>query len=187
MLKHASLLCLSACLSSTALASELELGLSDDVINAEFRTEVSQQATGSLQWLHHDTRGDYFTIGLHAHGVLPIKGQEDKFKALMGVKAFTIDSDGANSDGEGQGIALGGKLIAELMPQISIEAGLHYSPSVTSFADVDHILDMGLQVNFQPFPGAAITAGYRNIEVDIENQGDAELHEGLYMGLKIIF
>lgn len=186
MLKKLSFFLLGSVFTISAQASEVGIDLSDNTINFTASTHISEQVDGSLQWLHHDDHGDFFAVGAHAKGILPVDGQYDRFKALLGVKAFALNTDKPR-DGAGSGLALGGRLIVDIIPMLSVETGLHYSPAVTSFADVEHILDGNLQLNFQPFPGAAIVAGYRHLEVDLQYQGDTEIHEGLFLGLRIIF
>lgn len=186
MLKKLSVFLLGGLIAINVQASEFGIDLSDNTLNFTANTDVSEQVQGSLQWLHHDDHGDFFAVGMHAKGILPVNDQYDRFKALLGVKAFALDTDKPR-DGEGSGLALGGRLIVDIVPMLSVETGLHYSPAVTSFADVDHVIDGNLQLNVQPFPGAAIVAGYRHLEVDLQHRGDTEIHKGLYIGLRIMF
>lgn len=186
MLKRLSFFLLSGVITINCQATEVGVDLSDNTINFTASTDITEQVEASLQWLHHDNNGDFFAVGAHAKGILPVDGQYDRFKALLGVKAFALDANKPR-DGDGSGLALGGRLIVELIPMLSVETGLHYSPAVTSFADVEHIFDGNLQLNIQPFPGAVIVAGYRHLEVDVQYKGDSDIHEGLFIGLRIIF
>ena len=58
---------------------------------------------------------------------------------------------------------------------------------MVAFADAEGLTEFGVYANFQVTPQARMAIGYKEISVDIENQGDYEIDKGAYFGLNISF
>lgn len=175
-------------LTASANASEAELALSDKTIEVQYSADINDRAQANAQWIHHEGNGNIGAVGFYG------KGENAPISGTLGVKAFTLDfddpntSDDHNNDGEGSGIALGGKVKVAFTERFAVEADLHFAPSVTSFGDVDNMVMFGTRASANIFQGTSVFLGYRNIKASMNHSGDtAKLHEGLFAGLRINF
>lgn len=175
-------------LSTSAQAAEAELALSDHTIEVQYASDINDRAMANAQWIHHQDNGNLGAVGFYG------KGENNPLTGMLGVKLFTLDFDDSNpndkhnNDGEGLGLALGGRARVAFTERFAVEADLHFAPSVTSFGDVDNLVMFGTRVSANIFQGTSVFLGYRNIKVSINDSDDtAKLHEGLFAGLRINF
>lgn len=174
--------------TASVRAAEAELALSDHTIEVQYSSAINDRAEANAQWIHHEDNGNFGAVGFYG------KGANNPISGTLGAKLFTLDFDDANpkdnhnNDGEGQGLALGGKVSVAFTERFNVEADLHFAPSVTSFGDVDNMVMFGTRVSANLFQGTSVFLGYRNVKASMNNSDDkAKLHEGLFAGLRINF
>jgi len=164
-------------LSNVVYGESVQLGLSDHSVELRYASQVNEQGKTEASWMHHEDNGDL--VGLGFYGT----GDHQAFTAKIGGKLFLTDVDGP----DGYGIALGGNVVWHVADKVSLEGGAHYAPDVTAFGDVEHLKEFYVQAAFQLMPSAQVFVGYRDVDVDIEDIGDVELHDGGYAGISVIF
>jgi hypothetical protein len=192
-MRHSLRPILSALIATTTLCAasshgaEIQFGLSDHTVEIKYQSAINQRAAASMEWLHHEENGDMLAMGFYG------KGKQGMFSGGLGAKFFALDADdakpglGGANDAEGQGVAVGGELRIAFHPQVALEADLHYSPSVTSFGDIENLTQAGARFRVTLFQGTAIFIGYRNVIIDVTDKDDARIHEGAYAGLRVQF
>jgi len=168
--------------AARAFANSADLALSNSSVEATYRANVADGISAAGSWLHHEDGIDIASAGIYGGG------RQGQAGAFIGAKAFWIDADGP----DGQGIAIGGALSYELFPRVTVEANAHYAPSVTSYKDIDNYQEWGARVTLQLLQSANVFAGFRDINVDI-NDGVAghtreiDVVRGGYAGFTLYF
>ena len=176
-MKKYALLLSTLIASSTVAASEIQLGLSDHTAEVIYGSEFNNRSVAEASWLYHEDDGHLLGLGFYG------KGQNGAISGKLGGKLFYVDVDGP----DGHGLAVGGTLAFHATRQIRLVADLHYSPSVTSFGEVEHLEQASARVVFELMDNASLFIGYRNVDVDIKRIGDVELARGGFGGLSISF
>lgn len=174
-----ALLSLALC-STKTLASSADLAMSNETVEATYRTSITEGISATGSWLHHEDDIDIASAGIYGGG------RQGEVGAFIGAKAFWINADGP----DGQGIAVGGALSYELLPRLTVEANIHYAPSVTSYKDIDNYQEWGARLTYQVLPSANVFAGFRDINVDVEKHGHSEqidVVRGGYAGITLYF
>jgi hypothetical protein len=174
--------CVAAMLCSAgALANSADLAMSNDTVEASYRTGIGNGISALGSWLHHEDDINIVSAGIYAGG------RQDRAGAFVGARAFWLDADGP----DGYGIAIGGALSYELVPRLTVEANLHYAPRVTSYRDIDNYQEWGARLTFQLLQSANVFAGFRDINVDVETAGDRtteiDVVRGGYVGFTLYF
>lgn len=166
-----------ALVSSYSLATEVTIGLSNHTAELDYANEIAEQAKAEFGYLHHEEDGDVLYLG--AFGT----GRSGMLSGEVGGKLYWLDVDGPN----GHGIALGGRIGYHPVAKITLQGIGFYSPSVTSFKDLEDYNEYGARVIFELMDAATLFAGYRNVYVHIVDAGMVRIHEGAFAGVSIRF
>lgn len=114
-------------------------------------------------------------------------GQVKALSYGVGVKAYGLFVDKPEQDGGA--IAIGGHL-RYLLPvnmPIAVVAEGFTSPKITSFNDVDNILELRLSAEFEVNQAARAYIGYRSLEADLDKESNYELDNSLHVGVRLTF
>ena len=170
---------MTSVLSSTCVAETLSLALSDKSLKLDVSSESQGTNNISLEaaYLHNSHDRNLISLGLHA------KNQSTPVTFLIGGKSYYSDLNGE----DGFGISLGAKASYAFSQELSVQGQLYYSPSVTSFGDNQHYKEAEIKVNYKILPDGQIFLGYRNVTIDLEDIGNAELHKGGFAGVSFSF
>jgi len=168
-------------LAAKAFANSADLALSNESVEATYRASITNGISATGSWLHHDDGIDIASAGIYGGG------RQGEAGMFIGAKAFWLDASGP----DGQGIAIGGAVSYELLPRVTVEANVHYAPSVVSYKDIDSYQEWGLRLTLQLLPSANLFAGFRDINVDVNTgQGHTEevdVMRGGYAGFTLYF
>ena len=64
----------------------------------------------------------------------------------------------------------------------------HYSPDITSFGDIEEIIDYRFGFQIEVLPQTTAFVGVRHIELATENDGDVEIDDDrLHIGVRLTF
>ncbi len=176
-------------LSRCAYAQTVDLHVNDDTAEIQFRSVISEQVYGYMEFnarflysseKHADNK--LGSAGVDAYGELEaVPGLE----MGVGTKLY-----GGRVDHEGVlGVGLGG-LLRYAPPALNgfvFSGTLYYVPKVSSFLDLERLLESGLRLGYQIIPNAAVYVGYRNIQTHIKHDGRSRVAEGFYGGLEFRF
>lgn len=192
MLQKMFLISAIALTCHVAHAAELEITLGNESVRGAYLQPVGTKradnvATFDAGLLYNEENDEDRLLG---HVGLLIFGDTGAAKANIqagvGVRGVAFDADGGT---EGAALSLGGAVNGRV-PQFNRLGGrvwAWYAPSVAAFSDLDGYLEWGISIDYQLIRQAYITAGYRDIEVGLDNGPDAEVEEGAFFGLRMVF
>ena len=106
-----------------------------------------------------------------------------------GIKISASNADEIDSD-INLAIAIGGRISSLLATQLPLRAygEVFIAPSITAFNDIEDIVDINLGIEYQPANNASFYAGFRRVEIEIEDTNDdVEIDDGLHIGVKLNF
>lgn len=163
----------------TVCASTLDLALSNRTVKLDIISDTKGANNASVEatYLHNEGDRDLISAALH------VANSDHLIKAMIGLKAYYVDID----DEEGSGIAIGGKVFHSLTEKLVLQGQLYYSPAVTSFGDTEHYEEIAVNLIYYMMPQSQVFIGYRNLDIDMEDIGDLEMHEGGYLGISFQF
>ena len=172
-----------------AAASDFEAALSDDTAQFTWRSDSSIIGWGgadlSLSWFYNEA-DDYL---LQADILQMRQASEDTpFTMGVGIKGYLGDLDQVNEVVFAFGI--GGELrytIPGVMPMALYLHG-HYAPDITSFGEVNGIVDYRYGFQIEVLPQTTAFISYRSLEIDIDGRGDVELDDdNIQFGVRLTF
>jgi hypothetical protein len=86
------------------------------------------------------------------------------------------------------GVEASYKLPIDTTIPVYVNGMLYYAPSVLTMQDADGYLEYRANVEFEIIENARITAGYRVMKTDYDdNRGDIEYNKSVYLGFKFAF
>jgi len=160
----------------------VRVGLTGD-LSSVFSSAKGQYDLGAL-WRSEDN-GDAFVphVGILLTG--DAGARDAKVVAGLGIRAAYID--GENDDGGA--VALGGQVDVRIpgYDRIALGAYAYGAPSVTSFGDIDSYYDIGVSVGYEVIKDASVYVGWRQVQADIDPNGEIEADDGFHAGLRLNF
>ena len=171
-------LLLLASLSLTAQASNLNLGINDDVISTDLQMELNPSANLVMGYLYSNDEGHIVSAAAHmTHDA--------------GVHHFEVGPKfshyWAKNSSNGSVVAIGGRYSLDLGSNIALKTSAYYAPSVLSFGSVDGQYELDGKIQFQVNPSLGLFAGYRNIRLQYDNSRDNTFDSGFYIGASANF
>ena len=105
----------------------------------------------------------------------------------IGIKGYALSIDKPEQDGGA--FALGGQLRYRLPGQlpIAIVAEGFISPKITSFSDIENIVELRTAAEFEINQGTKAYVGYRSLEADLNKDSNYELDASLHVGVRLSF
>lgn len=165
--------------ATNCFGDQASFALSDHTADFLYSSALNERLRTDLNWMHHEDDGDLVSLGFYG------AGQRGQLQGKLGAKLFWIDTD--EGDATGQGIAVGGSLAWSLIDRLKLILSAHYAPSVTSFGDIDSFTQYSGELAYEVLDNANLFIGIRDIEADVDEYGDAELHKGAYVGISLRF
>lgn len=176
------------------MADQLEVNLSNDTALVQYTNPLSYSGYGRTDLfmgvLYTETDNVMGTLGLLMMG--EVGSQTPGLQFGVGFKAYAMRLDQVGTDRDIAAITLGG--VAWYVPPAVSRVGLvlnfNYSPSITTFGDAQNLSEVGVRVEYEVLPGAAVYVGYRRIEAELEDElggQDLELDNGAHVGLRMTF
>lgn len=177
--------------SCTASAEIFDASVSKDTVRIAvdgplsrlFKVDKGEYSIGGVGGEIDEFSDDNF-FSLHG-GVLLTGEAGPNLLAGLGARAQFVDADKA----EGGGLTLGGQLRLKLLQadRLRFNAGIWYGPNASITGDIDEFLEFSASVGYEVLRDAELYVGYRVIEVGIDNGGDADLEDGVHVGIRLQF
>ena len=174
----------SSLVTSPAVCSdEITIRLSEESVSAYLNPTLSETNSSHLGLLYNDDEdGILLTGGLFANG------QREMFSGRLGGKLYYADTDGKSGSDSGYGVALGGDFSYMLMPDLALNGGIFYAPTVLAFSDFDQYKEWFVRVNYKVFETARVGMGYGSLELEPEDNGrDIEMEDGFFIEMNLQF
>ncbi|MCH1928827.1 YfaZ family outer membrane protein [Shewanella acanthi] len=180
--KLASVLLLGAA-ALQANATELNVGLNNDVVLTELELQVDKDINGVLGYTYSDDSGHIASGALHMTYDAGVHHFEVGGKLSQLWSFYTPN---------GSTISVGGRYALTLNQNISLHAAAYFAPSVLSFGDVDGQYELDAKVQYRLKPNMAFYVGYHKIGYDYDHDRYAHEHnftfeDGVYIGGKFRF
>lgn len=170
-------------------ASDFEAALSDQTAQFTLRSDSSIIGWGgadlSLAFFYNED-DDYL---LQADLLQMRQASEQTPLTLgVGVKGYYGSLGDANEDVLAFGI--GGEVrytLPGIMPMALYLHG-HYTPDITSFGDIEEVVDYRYGFQIEVLPQTTAFIGMRHIKIKTKNDGDQELDDNrLHLGVRLTF
>ena len=172
-MKKAALSLCALALSGQAMALSLDLGVSENSVDAGFIIPFGPESMGSGSFLYESDRGHMYDFGLYA------QGRSGIVSGKVGAKLYGTNLKNAS----GWGLAPGANLAFHFTPHIRLEGEYYYSPKILSWSDINNLKEFSTRLAFSPMPTADIYLGYRNVKFNTSNQGSKTLSTGGFVGI----
>ncbi|MFA7553292.1 MAG: YfaZ family outer membrane protein [Spongiibacteraceae bacterium] len=170
-------------ISPVVLANDLTLRLSDEVVSVYLDPVATATNSAQLGLIYNDEED-----GFMLSGGLFANGQRDAFSGRLGGKVYYADNDGKSGNNSGYGLALGGDVNYQLMPDLSLSAGAFFAPNVLAFSDYDHYKEVFIRANYQVFETASVGFGYSTLRLEPEDgRKDIKMEDGLFVEMRLQF
>ena len=160
----------------------LDLSVNDSTAALEYdATRMGTALHVSAGALHHETDGDLVSFGINA---VDVRTQNSPLRIGVGGKVYGYSTD----DADGGALAIGGfaRYTPASLAGLGFAGHAYYAPSVLSFDDTEHLVDLGVRVEYKLLPTAVVYLGYRFFEAAEESQ-DIEIANAGHFGLRINF
>lgn len=191
ILNHFCLAILFCSTTTTVIADELEVSLSDAMVDLRHGSDFDQDFVGRLAIMISED--DEASQGRDVENTLlsytfDSRGSRGDFDISLGGRAFFMDLDVEDSsvDGSGLGIALGGGIGAELAPNFSARLEVFYSPDILTGGDLDSTLDSEFRLSYQVIDNGVVFVGYRLLRAEIDDD-EGDVYDGGLIGLRLLF
>lgn len=181
--KRIILFSLGVFLSQAALASELDLNVSDEAFMLRYGMPVSDGAQMDIGLLHQEDDINVASLGFHL--VDNAGTEKNPLKVGLGGRLLFADTDPAS----GGGIALGAfaRYNFPSANRFALAGGVYYAPEVLSFSDMEGYLEYEFRGEYEVLKNGSIYLGYRKVEADFDIVRNAGLDKGLHFGMRFVF
>lgn len=167
-----------------AAAEKLDFNLSDEAFLLRY---TGPATSGGMQLdyglLHQEDDVYVGSLGLH----LVDNAGTDKtpFQVGLGGRLQYVETDPAS----GGAITIGawGRYTFPGADRFALAGSIYFAPDVTSFGDLENYLEFGIRAEYEVLRNASLYLGYRNVEADFDVFDDAELDDGLHLGMQFNF
>ncbi|MFV7783374.1 YfaZ family outer membrane protein [Shewanella marisflavi] len=178
MMKTKLALMIVGCFSLTAQATNLNVGINDDVISTDLQMELNPSANLVMGYLYSDDEGHSISAAAH------MTHDAGAHHFEVGPK---FSHYWAKNSSNGSAVAIGGRYSLALGSNIALKASAYYAPSVLSFGSVDGQYELDGKVQYQVNPSLGLFVGYRNIRLQYDDRRDNTFDTGFYIGASASF
>ncbi len=176
-------------LSMPAAANDFEAALSSETAQFTFRSDSSLIGWGGSELgfgLYYNNADDY--VGQLS---LMQRRQPSKQTPLtLGVGARMYGGAIDTPDKGIFAIAIGGEIrytFPGTMP-MAVYLTAHYAPKITSFSDIDELVDTNVGFQIEVLPQTTAFIGYRSFDVELDNGSNYDLDDDrLHIGIRMQF
>jgi len=176
-------------LSHNSLADVFDVSLNNEVAEFAYQpwgdVDVESDNGGPELGLLFNEDGDWMLSGK----LLVASANSAGLQLSPGIKLNLINADDIDSD-INVAFALGGRASGLLPTALPLRAfgELFYSPSITSFNDLESVLETEIGIEYQAATNASVYLGYRRVNIDVDGiKKDLKLDEKIHIGLKFNF
>ncbi|MGB5324814.1 MAG: YfaZ family outer membrane protein, partial [Pseudomonadales bacterium] len=158
------------------LANDIELAISNDLIDLRFRTEYEKDFSGTIGFLHTDfenIESDQVSYTFET------RGQVENVIVKLGMRLFYLDVE--RDDGFGAALGVGAQ--AYLVDKLSVSGQFYYAPEIITGGDLENTLDGELRLNYQLIENGSLFLGYRVYEVDAKRGGSVDIYDDPYIDI----
>jgi hypothetical protein len=173
---------LLAAASLSAVAGTVDINLSNDTLEANYvaNAGLAEWTFGGLY--NRDTKDRDLNVGLLATGEASIAGS--RIEGGLGGKVYSATV----GDLQLVALALGGQ--ARWFPgngSFALAAYGFYAPHVVTLIDGEKFWDVGVRAEVEVIKNSFVYVGYRQVHAIFDNQTNANVDEGAFVGLQIKF
>lgn len=169
---------------------DLEAGIKLDMgqFNHSIEPDTTFFGVSVLKASEEHTSPEGADIGGHINFDFFVKQdiQNTGFKVGLGIKGVYSSVADVDSMALPIGAELSYKLPLNSVIPIGFSAIAHYAPKSLSFLDASNYIEYRFQAFVQLMDKASIFAGFRNIEIEFDNN-DFTYNESVYFGIKFSF
>lgn len=182
--QNALYLALAMTVTASASASELDFNIGDESVNAQVSVApTGQQLDFGFGYIYQKGGTHVANLDVHARG-----------RTVLGNLPTTVGiglQGSAYDEGpvDGGALALGGYAQVQIpsVPGLSVRAGLHFAPSITSFGDSDNFFRWEASVGYRLIQHADVYLGYRQVKTNLEDGPNITLTEDILVGFRLLF
>jgi len=169
--------------TASALASDLELQLSNRSVYASASSPESTPMQFSAGYLYHEESRNVLNLDAHAQNLSSVQGNDTH----IGIGVRGIGYHEHNIDGLGVSLGGFGEIKLSQVPGLSMGTSLHYAPKILTFSDVEDFLWIEAYSAYAVIPNADVQLGYRYIKADIEDGDSNKVESSGFLGIKFKF
>ena len=165
--------------TSTAMANELALGISDEFIELKLTQAYGDEYSGEFGLLRAD---DDDVDAKQLSYRFSTEDRVDEFDLRLGAQFYWLDVE----DEDGFGVALGLSAARQLAGKLGFMGSIYYAPDILTSGDLESSLEFDAKLNYQLLENGAIFAGYRSYDADTE-VADFDVYDDFYLGVRFSF
>ncbi len=184
-----ALLISSLAFTQSAAANDFEAALSEETAQFTFRSDSSLIGWGGSELgfgLFYNNADDY--VGQLSLMQRRQPSQQTPLTLGVGVRMYAGSID--TPDKGIFAVAIGGEVrytIPGTMP-MAVYLTAHYAPKITSFADIDEVLDTNVGFQIEVLPQTTAFIGYRSFDVQLDTNQDYDMDDDrLHIGIRMQF
>lgn len=173
---------------SALLAGELEIALSNETANIEYRGDsemIGLEGADVEAAIFFNDEDDFSLVaGLQTDGS---PAGDQPFAFTLGARLYVVETDLPNASAQALALGAGFDYFIPANMPMMVGAKVYYAPQVTTLGDADNLLDFRAQFSIDLLPSASVFLGYRQYEVDLQATGTHDLDENIHIGLRFHF
>lgn len=189
LIRFVSICLLGFFVISPVTANDFEAALSSETAEFTFRSDSSLIGWGGSDLafgLFYNDESDF--VGQVSLLQMRQASQETPLTFGVGVKGYLGMLDDIDQDV--MAFAIGGEIrytIPGTMPMAVYGRGF-FAPKITSFADVEEVVDYQFGFQIEALPQTTAFIAYRHLEFDTDDEGDYEADDdNLILGVRLTF
>ena len=165
-------------LSHNALASSVDVSLSNEMFQIEWQEDLGSNISGGISWLHADTEEKRRKLKTDiVSGDVFLNGQEGMLDFKMGAKVYYMNGEKV----EAHGLLLGGNIAINLSKKLYADVEAFYSPNILNGGDFEKYIDAQISAGFKPSNNSKIYLGYKHTEAS-QGKFDYDPYQGIIFG-----
>lgn len=170
--------------TGTAAADSLDINIHNDALRVIYGMGVESVSRGAELEFGHMFNQDDQSVS-HIGFIVSGENWSDAgvFDIGLGARAAYIDVDFLDAGA----LALGGRLRFSPIQRLGIGAFAFHAPDIVT-NDADGYTEWGVRLDYQVLPQAFIYAGYREMELELEDNGpEVEIDDEGHLGMRLMF
>ncbi len=179
----------SLAFTQPAMANDFELALSEETAQFTFRSDSSLIGWGGAELgfgLFYNNADDY--VGLVS--LMQRRQPSRRTPLTLGVGARIYGGSIDTPEVDIFAVAIGGEMrytFPATMP-MALYLTVHYAPKITSFADIEEVVDSNVGFQIEVLPQTTAFIGYRSFDVQLENGLDYDMDDDrVHIGIRLQF
>lgn len=183
---RAGLFIVLAAVACSAQAGNLDFNLGSNAAAVDYTANLTDSGLeGDISFLHHSDRVDIGAAGVDLVGNASPVGSPLIFG--IGAKLFYISPKGGISNGSAVGVGAHFHYTWPTYNRFVVGGELYYAPSIVSFQDVDHYLQVGVNAGYEVLRNADVYIGYRHVSAAFNGSQDVTLDSSFMVGMDLTF